>query len=140
MTALYRLLADVVLLLHFAYVAFVVVGLVLVLVGGLRGWNWVRNIWFRGAHVAAILIVVVEAWLDVVCPLTTLENYLRRLAGQATHRESLIADMVHRVMFVQASPWVFTLAYTLFGLAVLATFVWLPPRRTRRQPEANRAA
>ena len=133
MTALYRLLADTVLLLHFAYVAFVAVGLLLILIGGLRGWAWVRNVWFRGAHVAAILLVVVEAWLDIVCPLTTLENYLRRLGEQATHRESLIADMVHRVMFVQAPPWVFTLAYTLFGLAVLATFVWLPPRRAREK-------
>jgi hypothetical protein len=129
MTTLYRLLADLVLLFHFGYVAFVVFGLLLVLIGGWRRWQWVRNVWFRGAHLAAILIVVAESWLDIVCPLTTLENSLRTLAGQATHRESFIADFVHRILFITAPPWAFTAVYTLFGLAVLATLLWLPPRR-----------
>lgn len=54
----YALLADIVLTLHVAIVAFVVGGLVLVVVGNLRGWRWVNALWFRLAHLGAILFVV----------------------------------------------------------------------------------
>ncbi|MEX0716768.1 MAG: DUF2784 domain-containing protein, partial [Planctomycetaceae bacterium] len=81
MEILYRLAADVVLVLHFGYVAFVVLGLLAVVAGAVRGWKWIRNPWLRWLHLAAILVVAVESWLDVVCPLTTLENWLRAQAG-----------------------------------------------------------
>jgi hypothetical protein len=48
------LLADIVLIVHFAFVAFVVGGLALVWIGAVLGWAWVRNFWFRAAHLAAI--------------------------------------------------------------------------------------
>ena len=50
----YGILADVVLSIHFGIVAFVVGGLVLVVVGNLRGWQFVNAWWFRLAHLAAI--------------------------------------------------------------------------------------
>ena len=46
----YRLLADLIVAIHAAYVAFVVVGLLLILLGVACGWQWVRNWWFRIAH------------------------------------------------------------------------------------------
>jgi len=48
------LLADVVLVVHFAFVLFVVGGLALIWIGGAAGWQWVRGFWFRAAHLAAI--------------------------------------------------------------------------------------
>ena len=60
---LYRLLADLILLLHSSFVVFVIVGLVCVLIGGVRGWRWVRNPWFRWAHLLAIGIVVAQVGL-----------------------------------------------------------------------------
>ena len=62
MPDLYRALADMVLILHVAFVAFVVGGLLLILTGGFRGWGWVRNPWFRAAHLAGIAVVVLQAW------------------------------------------------------------------------------
>src|SRR4029079_7904709 len=56
----YRLLADLIVAIHAAYVAFVVVGLLLILIGLACGWKWVRNWWFRVAHLVAILIVAAE--------------------------------------------------------------------------------
>ena len=44
------ILADIVVVIHFAYVAFVVLGLVAVLMGYVFKWNWVRNRWFRLTH------------------------------------------------------------------------------------------
>lgn len=120
----YSLLADLVLLIHAGFIAFVVFGLLLILAGGALRWAWVRNRWFRLAHLAAILLVVLQAWLGIVCPLTDLENYLRRQAGQPVYEMGFIADHVHRLIFFEAPAWVFTLCYTLFGLGVLAAF-WL---------------
>jgi hypothetical protein len=59
----YQLLADAVLLLHFAVIVFVVCGLAAVLVGNAAGWRWVNDWWFRLAHLLAIGVVVVQSWL-----------------------------------------------------------------------------
>jgi polyferredoxin len=124
----YRILADVVVAVHFTYVAFVILGLVLTLGGMALRWRWVRNFWFRTVHLAMIAIVVAEAWCGIVCPLTTWENALRQRAGQAAYRGGFIANLLHEAIFFEAEPWVFTLAYSLFGLAVLVTFLAAPPR------------
>ena len=50
----YGLLADGVLVLHFLIVAFIVIGLVLILAGGMLSWRWIGNLWFRLLHLAAI--------------------------------------------------------------------------------------
>ena len=54
-----------------------VVGLALVWIGWIRGWAFVRNAWFRGAHLLAMAIVVLESVFGIECPLTTLEHALR---------------------------------------------------------------
>ncbi len=135
---IYRLLADLVVVFHFAYVGFVVVGLILILVGGACGWSWVRKFWFRMIHLASIGVVVVQAWFGVVCPLTTLENWLRAHGSQEPYPGSFIGYWAHEWLFFSAEPWVFTLAYSLFGLLVLASLVTVRPRR--RKPAAEDAA
>lgn len=123
----YQLLADVVLTLHFAVVAFVVGGLVVVIVGNLRNWRWVNRLWFRLAHLGAIMVVVAEAWLGVVCPLTTLEMGLRAKARVTTYRGSFIEHWIQQLLYYDAPAWVFVLGYTLFGLLVVATWLIFPP-------------
>ena len=124
----YQQLADTVLVLHFAVVAFVVGGLALVLLGNLRGWRWV-NLWgFRLAHIVAIAVVVVQSWLGELCPLTTLESWLRQQAGGTGYNASFIEHWIQRVLYFQAPLWVFTLAYTVFGLLVVAAWWHFPPR------------
>jgi hypothetical protein len=128
----HRLLADAVLLLHFGIVLFVMVGLLVIVAGGLRGWRVARSLAFRLAHLAAIAFVVAQAWLGAVCPLTTLEMWLRGQGGGATYAGGFIEHWVHQVLFWHAPPWVFTLAYSLFGLAVVAAWWYFPPQRPRR--------
>jgi hypothetical protein len=127
----YRLLADIVLAIHFAIVVFVIGGLVLVFLGNWRGWRFVNGWRFRLAHLAAIGIVVAQAWLGVACPLTTLENWLRVQADEPAYAASFIEHWVTRLMYYDAPAWVFTLAYTLFGLAVIAAWWRFPPGRAR---------
>lgn len=128
----YRLLADLVLALHVSIVAFVVGGLVLIVAGNLAGWRWVNAPWFRVAHLAAIGIVIAEAWLGITCPLTTLEMWLRAQAAVPTYGGGFIEYWLSRVLYWRAPPWVFTAAYTLFGLAVAAAWWRYPPEIGRR--------
>jgi hypothetical protein len=130
----YRFLADAVLALHFAFVAFVVLGLVLVLIGGACGWRWVRNRVFRSGHAAAIAIVVAQAWIGALCPLTTLEMWLRGRAGEATYAGSFIAHWLSAALYYQAPAWLFTAAYTAFAALVIAAWVRVPPVRSCREP------
>ncbi len=123
------LMADALLVLHALIVAFVIFGQVAILIGWARGWAWVRNLWFRLAHLATIAFVVVQTWLGRLCPLTVWEQQLRRAAGQGFHEQGFIEYWVGRMIFFDLPLWVFGLVYTAFGLLVLASWWWLPPRR-----------
>ncbi len=127
----YQLLADAVLAAHFAVVLFVIGGLAAIIAGNRLGWRFVNGWWFRLAHLAAIGIVVAQAWLGVTCPLTTLESWLRVQAGGAAYEASFIEHWLTASLFYEAPAWVFTAAYTLFGLAVAAAWWRFPPRRSR---------
>ena len=125
----WRLLADGVLVLHGLYVAFVVFGFLLILIGIWQHWAWIRQPLFRYAHLAAIGIVVVQTWLGVECPLTTLESWLRTRAGEAAYTQSFIQDWLYALLFYQAPNWVFGLVYSVFGTLVALAWWLAPPRR-----------
>ena len=129
-----RTLADAVLAVHVGFAAFVVLGLLAVLVGGARGWKWVRNPWLRAIHLAAILVVVVEAWGGIACPLTTLETALRDRAGDPTYDGSFMAHWLRRLLYHDFPPWAFVAAYTIFGKAVAASWWLVRPRPFRASP------
>jgi len=124
----YALLADVVVAVHVAYVAFVIVGQLVILAGIALRWPWVRNLWFRLAHVAAIVIVALEAVFGVECPLTVWERNLRAWAGQGVVEGTFIGRFLHNLLFYRAEPWIFTACYVAFALLVVATLVLVPPR------------
>jgi hypothetical protein len=119
------LLADVILVVHFGFVAFVVLGLATIWLGAAMRWKWVRGFWFRVAHLVAIVFVAAEALAGVMCPLTIWEDALRGRAGES----GFIERWIHAVLFYDLPPWIFTLSYVLFALVVAATFIAIPPRR-----------
>lgn len=133
----YAWLADAIVAVHVAYVSFVVVGLVLVLLGAVLRWRWIGNRAFRIAHLAAIAIVAMEAVLGIPCPLTVWETDLRRLAGQQSAEGTFIGRWLHELLFFDFPPWVFTTVYVSFALLVAATLWLVPPRKpTKATPEA----
>jgi len=125
------LLADLILLVHALVVCFVIAGQVMILVGGWRDWSWVRNAWFRLAHLATIVVVALQAWLGRLCPLTLWEQGLRRAAGLAHHEQSFIEYWLARYIYLDLPWWVFVAAYTLFAALVVWTWWRLPPDRLR---------
>jgi polyferredoxin len=128
--------ADVIVGVHVAYVAFVVLVVPAVLVGGLQGACWVRNSWFRNIHLAMIAVVVVQSVCGVTCPLTVWENRLRALAGEQGYERSFIGHWLHDLLFFDLSPGAFAIIYTVFGLLVVGLYLVFPPRwLSRRKTE-----
>lgn len=119
------LAADALLVLHFAIVAFIVGGLIVVWIGTAAGWAWVRNPWFRFAHLGAIVFVAGEAVLGFACPLTIWEDLLRG----GVRPESFIGRWVHRLLYYRAPEWVFIAAYATWAAATIITLIFLPPRK-----------
>lgn len=130
----YRLLADLLLALHVAFVLFVVAGLLLIVAGGALGWAWVRNRWFRLAHLGAIVFVAAQAWLGQICPLTTWEMALRDRAGEATYAGGFIEYWLQTLLYYDAPAWVFTVAYTACAALIAGTWFFVRPQPRRRRP------
>lgn len=125
----YRFFADAVLVLHSAVVVFVVAGLFLIIAGNFRSWRWVNAFWFRAAHLSVVAFVMGQAWLGVICPLTTLEMWLRARAGERTYEGGFIENWLQRLLFYEAPSWVFALCYSLVGVLVIAAWWYFPPHR-----------
>ncbi len=123
------MLADLVLIVHAAFVLFVVGGLAAIWIGAALGRAWCRNPWFRGLHAAAIGFVVVETLLGFACPLTVWEAELR---GTVPHR-GFIEHWVDAVLYWNAPAWAFAVLYVAFGALVAWTWVRIPPRHAKRK-------
>jgi polyferredoxin len=132
---LFQWLADAVLALHFALVAFVVGGLVAILAGNGLGWRWVNGRGFRIAHLAAIVIVAAEAWFGITCPLTALEWWLRSQSaapGALATNHSFVGYWLHRLLYYTAPRWMFVIAYSAFALAVVFAWFRFPPNGRKK--------
>jgi hypothetical protein len=101
-----RFAADLVLVLHAAFVLFVVLG-------GVAALRWPRVAWL---HLPAALWGVLIECCGWVCPLTPLENWLRRVAGQAGYEGGFIEHYVVRWLY---PPGLDRRYQVLLGLAVL---------------------
>jgi polyferredoxin len=128
----YVLLADLIVALHAGVVLYVVVGQILIIAGWIKDWVWPRNLAFRLTHLGAIAFVVMESWLGIICPLTTLENHFRKLSGNEVYQMSFIGYWLNELLFYNLPEWVFVLVYSLFFLLVVAMFIAYPPRQRRQ--------
>ena len=85
----YRLLADLVLILHAGFVAFVVLGALLAL-------RWPRVAWI---HVPVVLWGAGIEFVGGICPLTPLENHWRRLAGELGYPGGFIEHYIVSALY-----------------------------------------
>jgi uncharacterized membrane protein YoaK (UPF0700 family) len=103
----YALAADLIAVAHLAFLAFVVFG---ALLGR-------RNRWWRVTHLAAVLYGVLIEVFYWYCPLTYLEQFLRKQAGQESYAEPFIAHYLNRIMYVDIPQWALILAaIVVFGI------------------------
>lgn len=123
------LLADALVVIHLLYILFVVGGEAAIIAGGIRGWNWVRNLPFRVVHLGAIVLVAVQALLGWICPLTEWEYLLRLAAGQQGERDiSFVGRLFRLFVFYDLPTRFFTVLHVSIALVVLLTLVLVPPR------------
>jgi hypothetical protein len=126
----YRIAADLTLVVHLAFIVFVVAGALLL-------FRYPRLVWL---HVPA---AVWGTWVELagrICPLTVLENRFRQLAGEAGYAESFIEHYVVPVIYPagltrDAQLW---LGIIVAGLNAGLYVCWLLRRRkTRINPDAD---
>lgn len=116
---LYRILADLVVLAHFTFVLFAVLGGFVVL-------KWRRCAW---AHIPVVLWAVLIEFSGWVCPLTPLENWLRERSGTMGYRSSFIEHYILPVLYPTALTHQVQIAMGVFVLGVnLAIYGWLMRR------------
>ncbi len=124
------LAADLVVAFHSLYVLFAIGGELAILAGAILHWHWIRRMTFRLLHLAAVILVAIEASLGMACPLTVWEYQLRRAAGQTAEEDvSFIGRIIRELIFYDFPGWVFTSLYIGFGAVVILTFLFIPPRR-----------
>jgi hypothetical protein len=131
----YGLFADLVEGIHVVYVSVVVLGFAAILLGGIFGWQWVRNRWFRSIHLLMIAVVALQAVFNLDCPLTVWGDQLRILAGRQVAGGTFVGRLMHDLIHFDAPRWVFDISYILFAAIVLGSFWLVPVRwRARSQP------
>ena len=113
---LYRLLADVVVLGHFIFVLFAVLGGFLVLKW--PGWAWI--------HIPAALWAALIEFAGWICPLTPLENLLREKGGAARYNSGFIEHYLLPVLYPDAltRSWQLVLGCIVLGIN-LAVYGWV---------------
>jgi ABC-type multidrug transport system permease subunit len=134
----WTILADAVMALHAAYVAFVVVGFLAIPIGAAFRASWVRNTRLRVLHLAAMAVVLLESFAGIPCPLTVMEDAMRTRAGDAAGRGDFILRCLHGLIFHDWPPWVFVVLYTIFTAAIVVLMVVVPPRPARDRVESAR--
>ena len=118
-----RLLADAVVVLHLAFIAFALGGGALVLLRPVLAW----------AHLPAVAWAAFVEFTGRVCPLTPLENALRRRAGDAGYAGGFVEHYVIPVIYPAGLTPAIQVAIGVLVVAVnVAVYVALMRRRWRR--------
>ena len=119
MTMLYQFLADAVVVLHLGFVAFVVLG-------GLLALRWPHAAWM---HLPA---AVWGAWVEFagwICPLTPLENWLRRQSGggagySAGFVEHYVIPVLYPAALTRELQWALGGIVVAVNVAVYGVILW----------------
>jgi hypothetical protein len=125
----YLSLADVIAIIHLGYVIYVILGFILIIVGIICRWKWIRSLFFRITHLLAIVGVACEALLGIHCPLTVLEFKLRYASNLSEEKVSFIGTIIDSLLYYDVPGWLFTIIYTAFALLVIITFIIAPPAK-----------
>ncbi|NQW70964.1 MAG: DUF2784 domain-containing protein [Betaproteobacteria bacterium] len=118
------LLADFVLLVHFAITVFLVLGMLLIPLGAYWHWSWVRARRMRQIHAGLMALIAIEAVFNITCPLTVLEALLRHAAAP----ESFWADQLSKILYWNLPLEFFMILYVCCVIWILYLWKSVPPR------------
>jgi hypothetical protein len=130
--AMYGFLADVLVLVHLAWVLFMVGG-VLVTAAGVLWPPLLKYSGWRIVHLVGMLFAGLLSIWGGFCPLTSLEYTLRRLAGQVAQEDTgFIIRLANRAIFPDMGQTMLSAVTIAAGLVVLGVCLWRPPWRRVR--------
>jgi hypothetical protein len=115
--------ADLVLVIHFLFVLFVVLG-------GLLALRWRRVAW---VHLPVALYGATIEFLGFICPLTPLENWLRRRGGEAGYEGGFVEHYITAALYPSGLTREVQIALGVTVLAINAVLYTVYWRRRRRQ-------
>ena len=127
---LHRWLADAVLVVHLAFVLFVVLGGLLVL-------RWPKLAWI---HVPVALYGATIEFVGFICPLTPLEKWLRQRGGEAGYEGGFVEHYITAALYPTGLTREIQIALGLAVLAVNGVVYGMLIRRRRADTKARRAA
>ncbi len=123
----YRILADLLVVLHFGFVLFVCLG-------GLLALRWRRMAW---VHLPAAIWGAIVELTQTICPLTPLENRLRHLGGQAGYSGGFIEHHILRVLYPEGLSQPIQIALGVFVVLLNAAVYAVVLLRRRRLRAAS---
>jgi hypothetical protein len=123
-TILISIIADLILFFHFCITIFITFGLFFIPIGYKFNWEWVAKKRIRIIHIGMMMFVTLETVLGITCPLTSIENNLRRIYQSKSFIEFWIKQVIY---------WDFTSQFfiTLYCILLGWTFLmWklFPPK------------
>ena len=134
---IYRVLADTIMVAHFAWILFMLVGFVLIIRAFWRP-KFFERWFFRTIHLLGILFVTTLVILNKYCPLTIWENALRRHYDPNTdYPGSFIVGHLEKLIYPDVSPLVMVIPTILIAVFTLSVFILRPPSKFRRKPHVQ---
>ena len=128
-----RIFADIILVVHLAWIIFMLYGFALTVRAFWRPAFWDRWL-FRTIHLAGIVFVASLELLHKYCPLTIWENALRQHGHPGTQYPGyFILGYIERLIYPDVSPLVYLLPTYGIALFTLVMFVVKPPAKFRRR-------
>jgi hypothetical protein len=126
---LFRIAADILVVLHLGFIVFVVLG-------GFAGLKWHFLVYLHLPAAAWGAIIVLKGW---ICPLTPLEQYLRRAGGQAGYSGGFIDHYLMPIIYPIGLTRNLQIAMGIaLVVANLLIYGWVAARHLRRRRAARR--
>ena len=117
------MIADIVLMFHFAIIFFITFGFFLIPIGYSLGWIWIKNSKLRKCHCGMMIFVTFETILGITCPLTLIENSLRGI-NEST---SFISYWINQIIYWNFPNQLFIVLYCICLVWTFLIWKIFPP-------------
>jgi len=129
---LYKIIADIIVVLHFIWIIFMLAGFFLTIYGFFyqKFFDW----WlFRTLHLLGILFVGILTVLQRFCPLTILENLSRaRYSPESTYPGSFIVHYIEKLVYPDINQTLLRLGTVFVTIFILIVFIVHPPGKIKK--------
>lgn len=129
---LYKILADTIVVMHFGWILFMLVGFIFTLCGFF--WKGFFDRWlFRTLHLCGIAYVSLKAVMGKYCPLTIWENTLRaKYDPGLTYAGSFMIHYVEKIVYPDIDPLVIHIPTTFIAVFTVLVFIIRPPAKIKK--------